>query len=244
MKKICDCPKTVPTEALYIDGNITPVKLIITGRRLMYYWNILDKPRTELVRQVFDAMCEFPSKGGWLELVNCDLKLLDIDLSESCIKLMTKHEFRKIVKTKIGYKRQFLLKELQGQHSKTRGLTIDDTVKSYLTYKLLSTPEKRLLFNIRCRMTRNKSNFKNKFSNLICRLCLVDNSEESLIHLTVCSFVKQHIPEVSRVTVDDIYGELGDQIRAVKIFSRILGYIEYIEQDQEHKTHALCTNSM
>ena len=63
--KLWDCPRSVPTEALYIDGNITPLKFILMGRRLMFYWSILNKPKTELVRQVFDAMSEFPHSSCW-----------------------------------------------------------------------------------------------------------------------------------------------------------------------------------
>ena len=40
--KIFECERSVPTEALYIDSNITPINLILIGRRIMYYWCILN----------------------------------------------------------------------------------------------------------------------------------------------------------------------------------------------------------
>ena len=90
--KLWDVQRTVPTEALYIEGNITPLKFILIGRRLMYYWCILNKPKNELVRQVFDAMSEF-SSSSWKNQVKQDLSYLEIDLSETYIQLMSKYEF-------------------------------------------------------------------------------------------------------------------------------------------------------
>ena len=74
-------------------------------------------------------------------------------------------------------------------------------------------------------MTPNKSNFKNKFTTLVCRLCCEENSEESLSHLCDCYFVKQHVPEISNVSVKDIYGGINQQIRAVQVFMKVFKYI-------------------
>ena len=241
--KVWDCPRTVPTEALYIEGNITPLKFILIGRRLMFYWTILNKPKHELVRQVFDAMSEFPrNKEDWLSLVKQDLRYLEIDFSDSYIQLMTKCEFQKLVKTKIKDRKREYLKGLQDKHSKTKRLTVENSSQAYLSTKLLSTSQKQFLFLLRCKMTKNKSHFKNQFPNLICRLCLDVNSEESLIHFCDCSFIKQHIPEISHVSVDDIYGEIDDQVKAVEVFMKIFLYIEEAQKDQAHTKCASCTD--
>ena len=143
---------------------------------------------------------------------------------------MGKHEFQSYLKNKIKEKRFEYLSALQAQHSKTRRLAIEDTAKPYFSTNLLSTDQKRFLFRLRCNMTAIKSNFKQRFSNLVCRLCLDSNSEESLTHFSVYSFVMQHIPEVSSVSINDIYRVVEDQARAVKIIK----YIEEIENNQVH----------
>ena len=112
----------------------------------MFYWCILNKPSTELVRQVFDAMSEFSASAGWLKLVQDDLKYLNINMPENYIKLMTKYEFRKLVRSQIRLKRFEYLSSLKGIHSKTRNLEIDDSPKAYLSSEILSTSQKQFLF--------------------------------------------------------------------------------------------------
>ena len=142
---------------------------------------------------------------------------------------------------KIKIKKHDFLKSLQERNSKTKKLVIEDFQKAYLSSKHLSTSQKRFLFSLRCKMTINKSHFKQKFANLVCRLCLDANSEESLSHLCDCSFIKQHVPEISTVSVDDIYGGIDDQIKAVNIFMKVFTYIKETEQDQAHTKCASCT---
>ena len=155
---------------------------------------------------------------------------------------MTKYEFRKLLKSKIRERKREYLKSLQDQHTKTKRLTIGDSAQQYVSTKLLSTSQKQFLFLLRCKMTKNKSHFKNQFPNLICRLCLDVNSEESLVHLCDCPFIKQHIPEISNVSVDDIYGEIDDQVRAVHTFMKIFLYIEETQKYQAHTKCASCTD--
>ena len=50
--KIFDCPPTVPLEALFIDSCIIPIQLTLIGRRIMYFWCLLQIPESELVKMV------------------------------------------------------------------------------------------------------------------------------------------------------------------------------------------------
>ena len=130
---------------------------------------------------------------------------------------------------------------MQSKHTKTKKLTLEDKPKEYLTSNLLSLSLKQFLFLLRCNMTKNKTNFKQMFLDLSCRLCLDENSEESLLHLSVCPFVKQHVPEISNIAIYDIHGEIDKQTRAAQIWKNIFSYIEEIETYQEHTKCASCT---
>ena len=185
-------------------------------------------------------MSEF-SSSSWNNLVAQDLRDLEINLSEAYIQLMSKFEFRKLLRRKIKIKKHEFLKSLQDKHSKTKRLEIEDSPQEYLRSTYLSTSQKRFLFSLWCKMTINKTHFKQKFANLVCRLCLDANSEESLSHLCDCSFIKQHVPEISTVSVDDIFGGIEDQIKAVNIFMKVFTYIEETEQGQAHTKCASCT---
>ena len=55
MRKIFDCPQGTPLEAFFIETSTLPIRFILMGRRLMYFWTVLNKPETELVRQVLEA---------------------------------------------------------------------------------------------------------------------------------------------------------------------------------------------
>ena len=96
--KIFDCPPTVPLEALFIDSCIIPIQLTLIGRRVMYFWCLLQKPESELVKMVFDAMVEFPSDEDFISMVRQDLSFLDINYSDTYIQLMSKSEFRRVLK--------------------------------------------------------------------------------------------------------------------------------------------------
>ena len=67
------------------------------------------------------------------------------------------------------------------------------------------------------------------------------NSEESLSHLSDCSFIRQYIPEMSSVSVDDIFGEIEDQARAVQVYMKVFHYIDEAENNQVHTKCSSCT---
>ena len=49
------------------------------GRRLLFYWSILSKPKDELVKQVLQAQECAPVKNDWCITVKEDLHFLGID---------------------------------------------------------------------------------------------------------------------------------------------------------------------
>ena len=67
------------------------------SRRLMYYWNILQMDETELVKKVFTAQKISPCKDDWIHQIREDLKECDIQKSESEIKSMKIHAYRKLI---------------------------------------------------------------------------------------------------------------------------------------------------
>ena len=52
MKKIFNSVSTTATESYYLETNTLPLRFIIIAHRLVFYWNILQKPENELVKQV------------------------------------------------------------------------------------------------------------------------------------------------------------------------------------------------
>ena len=44
---------TTPIESYFIETNSIPLRYIIMARRIMYYWNVLQKDDSKLVKNVF-----------------------------------------------------------------------------------------------------------------------------------------------------------------------------------------------
>ena len=83
-------------------------------------------------------------------------------------------------------------------------------------------------------MSPIKVNFKKKYSDLICRLCEVEESEESLLHFTSCDFLLQNVPEVANIKPEDIYGSIDEQIKATRVWTKVFQFLEQTETHQAH----------
>ena len=70
---------------------------------------------------------------------------------------------------------------LRQKHSKSEKLLITDKLKEYL-----KSSKKRLLFSMKTRQVNVKTNYRNGFSNLLCRLCEKPGEVETEIHLMSC----------------------------------------------------------
>ena len=113
-------------------------------------------------------------KQDWVLTVNEDLKICNIDKSESEIKEMTKYAFKKLISDRIKKVSLEYLLKLKSEHSKTKHVWPTSDIKSYLTISELSVTDKQLLFSLRCRMNETRCNYKAKYNNdLHCTLCTV-----------------------------------------------------------------------
>ena len=95
--RIMSAPSTSSYEAAYLETGCLPVRFILQGRRLIYYWTLLNKPDKELVKKVFLTQKQFSSNDDWIMQVEDDKKSLDIELSDNSIQKMKKEAFKKLV---------------------------------------------------------------------------------------------------------------------------------------------------
>ena len=180
MRRLFESEQGTPIEAFYIETSAWPFRFIILGRRLMFYWGMLHKTESELAQQVFNAQREFPSQGTWLSEVQGDLKSCNIEYSEEQIRKMSEWKFKKIVKEKIQLKVMSYLMTLQNKHTKTENLNLEDGMQEYLKSEEFSLSQKKLLFQLRCKMLKIKANFSAFYKNKItCSFCENPDSEEN-----------------------------------------------------------------
>ena len=58
-----------PIESFFIETSTVPLRCVLRGRRIMYYWTLLQKGQEELAKRVFIAMREFSVKSDWYSQV-------------------------------------------------------------------------------------------------------------------------------------------------------------------------------
>ena len=68
-------------------------------------------------------------------------------------------------------------------------------------------------------------------------MCFSENSEETLLHLSVCQSVREKISEVSTVEPDDIYGNLEVQVRAVRVWIQVFNMLEKHDTQEPGQTN-------
>ena len=62
MRNLFESGAATPIETFYTETSTLPLKFILMGRQLMYYHTLLRKSESELVKRVFIAQREFPSR--------------------------------------------------------------------------------------------------------------------------------------------------------------------------------------
>ena len=217
LRKVFSCISSTAIEAFYLEANILPFRHIIIARRLMYYWNVLQKSESELVRQVLITQQLSPVKNDWCVQVWADLELCGITLSESDISKLSKYQFKNLVRTKVTALAKNYLIDLKNKHSKSSGLSTSfEKMQDYLYTDNLSLEEKQLLFQFRTRTYPCKTNFKNQYGpDLSCHACLKEDSPD---HLLQCNI---HDIDTSDIEYQHIFGNIEQQTRIIKILKKI-----------------------
>ena len=223
--RMFSAPATCSYEAIYFETGCLPIRFILQGRRLMYYWTLLNKGNNELVKRFFSTQKEFSSKDDWILQVEEDKKSLDINLSDTSMKTMKKQAFKKLIKGKLNKKAtEFLIKcKTKENRSKSKYLKYY-SFQNYLQTNKLSTKDKKLLFSLRTRSIDVKTNYKNKYKfDMTCRLCKDTTEDESETHLLKCSKIIENVDiDLSNAQYENIYSDnLEEQISITKIFSAI-----------------------
>ena len=68
MKIICNGHIKTPIEFYYLEAGATPIKQIISSRRIIYLLNILGREDNGLVKRVYITQRDNPTSGDFVEL--------------------------------------------------------------------------------------------------------------------------------------------------------------------------------
>ena len=134
----------------------------------MYLHTILTRSNTELIKRVYNAQKEKPTKGDFYNLVKNDFLEIEEDMNEEKIASTTKHTFKRNIKMKIKIAATRYLKEKQNKHSKVKSIKYDKLkTQKYMKSPLFTNDEVNLLLAIRSRFLDCKMNFKTNMTKTI-----------------------------------------------------------------------------
>ena len=161
----------------------------------MFLWSLLNKSEEELVKRVFLAQCEFDLEESWVSNVKDELRSCRIYLTFDEISSLSKHQFKKIVKSRVFQKAKEYLFEIQQNHSKTRNLVIGDKIKKYLLSFDISLKMKQTIFKLQCKMEDTKENYKTFYINdMSCTFCEKQHTIDSFKHyLEECLYFRTNV---------------------------------------------------
>ena len=218
MRKIFNSVATTPIEAYYLETGTLPIRFYISQRRLMFLWTILEKPDTELVKQVYNAQKMQPVKNDWYLQVQQGLKDFNINLSEEEIKSLKREKFKTIVKKSVKEQGEIYLSKSRSNHSKSKNLNNKFELQDYLVCHQLNIHEKQLLFKFRTQTYECKANYRRLYEpDLSCFVCQNEDTQE---HLTVSCKVSENM-NMGDVSYEDIFGSVENQIKITKLLKII-----------------------
>ena len=93
LRGILNAHSKTPLEALFLETVANPIRFILKSRRLCYLKTILNRDPEELVSEVYNAQKADPTEGDFYLLAAEDAKLVNLQMSEAEIAMMTEAKY-------------------------------------------------------------------------------------------------------------------------------------------------------
>ena len=213
-----------PLEFLHLELGTIPIRYTLASRRILFLHNILNRDKSELLYKYYNVQRENSLRGDFHLLVQADMKMVNLDMTDFEIQLLHKSQFKIIVKQKCEFEAFSYLLKLKCSHSKVQSLMYKShKLQAYLTSNLLNDHEKQTLTGLRSKMVRGiKSNFKKLYSDQSCRLkCSlthIDNQE----NLLICKALSHRV-DTNYIKYSDIYSNnIYIQTEAAKVLCKLM----------------------
>ena len=223
IRKLLKGHSKAPKETFFIETGLLPTKFVIMKRRIMYLHNILIKPKSELIRKVYEVQKSLFTKHDWYNLVMQNRNELQITQTDEQIGKMSKERFSSIVTKAIGKRTADYLNNIAQHHSKAKPL-MKQTLKQeeYFQDSRFSKSEIELLFALRTRMVNGIRNNFPTMNNIsvACQLCFVHIDCQE--HLLKCVELSKHVKIPTVVDYSDLFKDCTKQLRIVKLFKSLL----------------------
>ena len=77
-------------EIYLIESGKIPIRIIISMRRIMYWWHILHAKQTDMLVKVYNVQKVSHVQGDWIRLLEQDKKMFKINLSDEEVSGMSR----------------------------------------------------------------------------------------------------------------------------------------------------------
>ena len=141
----------------------------IMYKKCMFLQRIL-KQKNTVTRQVLQEQLNLPGPT-WINEVNNLMSSADVVLTHSEIETISKYQWKKLIKAAISKKETKTLAETKETAKKGKYLETNISCKNYLSK--LSLEDARTILKIRTNMIEVRANFKNKYTDLNCPICIL-----------------------------------------------------------------------
>ena len=221
LRKILECPSSTPKEMLYLELGVLPIRYIIMMRRLNFLQYILYEDKNSLIHSFLITQLKKPTPKDWGQTVLADIKALNLKLSIDDIENMPRTSFKNLVKNTVTNEALKYLNDEKKSHSKVSHIVHKHLeMEKYLKPCEINIQEAKFLFTIRARMLDVKGNFRNKYSDVICPCCKVE--EDLQKHLLTCnSLMTDGVIVDSLSNYNDIFSDnLSRQVEICRMMKK------------------------
>ena len=93
LRYICSAQAKTALEFLFLETGSLSLSHIISSRRLNYLYEIITRAENELIKRVYMAQKESPSKGDFINLVKADFEFIGVTFNEETFCQMSQKQF-------------------------------------------------------------------------------------------------------------------------------------------------------
>ena len=214
----------IPIPALYLETGQVPVRYILACRRILYLQTILHRSDEELIKKVYLAQRADTTEGDFCQLVDADMDLLNLQLTDVQIGSLSSWELKKLVKLKANQAAFQYLIEVKETKSKMSNITYLSSFTAQ-DYMLNMTREQAsLMLALRTRTLRGiRTDFGDMYPSKECPLpgC---QDVDTIPHLLTCPVLQAAVlGEETPVHYEDVFSNSQEtQNSAILRFSQLV----------------------
>jgi hypothetical protein len=167
-----------------LELGVIPVRNVIMAKRLNFLHYILNENTSSIIHQLYEVLKSDSRRGDFYNLVQKDLKKLNINMDDNTIREYSPVQWKKYVRSKV---KENVLQNLTHENSmleKTKDITFSELKLNDYLVENRSINLSRIIFSLRSKTLDIKTWQPWKYFDNLCVMC--ELKEESISHFLNC----------------------------------------------------------